>query len=129
MAVSASAIDHLGILVEDLDEAVGFLEVALELEVVTKTEVAAKHLRAAFMQWGPISVELIEVKGGPSVESHPVNHLAIAVADVGQSYDELCAVGAIGEAEPAELAGRTVAFVRLPKVGNALVQLLQKPTA
>ena len=68
-------IDHLGIAVRSLDEAVPYYEKALGLKCEHREEVASQKVRTAFFTVGQVHLELLEPTGPAQrrdvVWSHP----------------------------------------------------------
>ncbi|MBN1132581.1 MAG: methylmalonyl-CoA epimerase [Bacteroidales bacterium] len=83
-------IEHIGIAVENLDEALSFYRDVLGLECYAVEEVADQKVRTAFFRLGDTKIELLEStdpegpvgkfieKKGPGL-----HHIAFAVEDVG----------------------------------------------
>ena len=111
-------IDHIGVIVADLDAAVAtFTPLFGAAPVATKTLTEA-GIRVAEFEAANITVELIEyceagdsfakqVMGAP----YGINHLSFRVDDVGQSITHLAASGvAVMDGFPTQGAHGTVAF-------------------
>jgi methylmalonyl-CoA/ethylmalonyl-CoA epimerase len=129
-------INHLGVVVEDLDAAIeGFRDLlGLPLE---KTEVYSGVLDIAFLPCGDTQVELIR----PRVASDPaaaylrergpgIQHMAFEVEDLEDALAEMRerGVGVLGEAPRAGADGTIIAFLDPRSFGGILVELCQ-PTA
>ncbi len=90
-----SHIEHIGIAVNSLDEAIPYYENMLGLECYAIEEVADQKVKTAFFMVGQTKIELLEStdpegpigkfieKKGPGV-----HHLAFAVDDVNKSLNE-----------------------------------------
>jgi methylmalonyl-CoA/ethylmalonyl-CoA epimerase len=88
-------IEHIGIAVSSLDEAIPYYEKVLGLECYAIEEVADQRVRTAFFRVGDTKIELLEStdpegpigkfieKKGPGV-----HHLAFAMEDVGASLKQ-----------------------------------------
>ncbi|WP_221773331.1 methylmalonyl-CoA epimerase [Ruficoccus amylovorans] len=61
-------IDHLGIAVNSLDEAIPYYENALGLKCEHREEVASQKVRTAFFECGQVHIELLE----PMSEDSPI---------------------------------------------------------
>ena len=132
-----SRVNHLGVIVEDIDAAVaGFRDtLGLPLE---RTEVYAGVLDIAFLPCGDTQVELIQPRSAddPAAaylrEHGPgIQHVAFEVDDIDQALEEMRekGVGVIGEA-PRPGAGDTlIAFLDPRKFGGILVELCQVDAA
>ena len=55
-----AVLDHVGIAVKDLAQALAFYRDALGLDVETPEDVAAQRVRAHFIRAGESSIELLE---------------------------------------------------------------------
>ncbi len=82
-------IDHIGIAVEDLDEAVVFYRDRLGLNLQTIEEIPSRGLKIAFFKIGEVLIELLAPLGEGSEISKfierrgpGVHHLAIATDDM-----------------------------------------------
>ncbi|AEI13832.1 methylmalonyl-CoA epimerase [Flexistipes sinusarabici DSM 4947] len=127
-------IDHIGIAVKSLEEAVRFYE-TLGVSVESYEEVTSQKVKVAFIKLGDSNVELLE----PTSEDSPVakflekkgegiHHLCYEVNDVSESLDIMKKDGMklINE-EPIKGAhGKLVAFVH-PKSANGVLTELSQP--
>ena len=88
-------IDHLGIAVKSLDEAIAYYEKALGLECEKIEEVESQKVRTAFFQVGDTHIELLE----PTSEESPiakflakngegVHHVAFATDDINSQLQD-----------------------------------------
>jgi methylmalonyl-CoA/ethylmalonyl-CoA epimerase len=89
-------IDHVGVLVADLDEARRFVEDTLGLEVDREAELSGLGLRLAFFRCGRAMIELYEVNSPDSpmerlAEGSRVrmDHIAVRVDDIRTTAAEL----------------------------------------
>ncbi len=88
-------IEHIGIAVEDLEEAISYCEDILGLECYAVEEVKDQRVKTAFFKLGDTKIELLEStdpegpvgkfidKKGPGV-----HHIAFAVPDVNKALAE-----------------------------------------
>jgi len=127
-------IDHIGIAVKSLEEAVRFYE-TLGVSVTSYEEVASQKVKVAFIKLGDSNIELLE----PTSEDSPVakfldkkgegiHHLCYEVNDVSESLDIMKKDGMklINE-EPVKGAhNKLVAFVH-PKSANGVLTELSQP--
>ncbi|WP_273264619.1 methylmalonyl-CoA epimerase [Flexistipes sinusarabici] len=127
-------IDHIGIAVKSLEEAVRFYE-TLGVSVESYEEVPSQKVKVAFIKLGDSNVELLE----PTSEDSPVakflekkgegiHHLCYEVNDVSESLHIMKKDGMklINE-EPIKGAhGKLVAFVH-PKSANGVLTELSQP--
>ena len=83
-------IDHLGIAVKSLDEAIPYYENALGLKCEHREEVASQKVRTAFFHCGEVHIELLEPTDPESpiakfLEKNPaggIHHIAFGTDDV-----------------------------------------------
>ena len=94
-------IDHIGIAVNDIDEALEFYRDQLGLEVGGIEEVKEQKVKVAFMQIGESRVELLQSTdpAGPVakfIESRGqgIQHIAISVENIEDTLSMLKAKGA-----------------------------------
>jgi LAO/AO transport system kinase len=129
---SAVSIDHIGIAVSNLDEALAFYRDALGLEIDAPEEVASQRVRAHFIPAGDVGLELLEATAADSPIAKYVakrgpglHHITLRVADIRAMLAQLKAKGVrlIDEA-PREGAHRSqVAFVHPASAHGVLVEL------
>ena len=89
-------VDHIGIAVKNLDEAVNFYETAIGLKAVGFETVEEQKVKVAFLPCGDSELELLEStepdgpiarfieKNGPGIQ-----HIAIRVDDIDKALEEL----------------------------------------
>jgi len=85
-----SAIDHIGIAVVNLDEAIGFYEKALGFKCESIEEVPTQKVKVAFFDVGGVHIELLEPTDPSSpiakfLEKNPkggIHHIAYKTNDV-----------------------------------------------
>src|SRR6266446_4618927 len=83
-------IDHLGIAVRSLDEAVPYYEKALGLKCELREEVPSQKVRTAFFSIGEVHLELLEPTDPESpiakfLEKYPsggIHHFAFGTSDI-----------------------------------------------
>jgi len=132
-----ATLDHIGIAVENLDQALAFYRDALGLELKESEEVASQRVRAHFVPVGPqVSLELLEAtapdspiakfieKRGPGV-----HHITLTVPDIGAAVAALKARGMrlIDETPRPGAGGSTIAFVHPLATHGVLVELREEP--
>jgi methylmalonyl-CoA/ethylmalonyl-CoA epimerase len=125
-------IDHLGIAVPDLDEAVRVYE-ALGFEVEVRHDVPSERVRTAFLPVGESHVELLE----PTDPSSPIakfletrkglHHVCVQVADIHAALRELRERGVqvLDETPRMGAGGCLVAFVHPRSAAGLLLELKQ----
>jgi len=133
--VAARSIHHLGVAVEDLDEAVATYQRLFGAELEHREAVPDQGVEAASVRVGEGRVELLASLG----EDTPVgrflasrgpgmHHVAYEVADVQSELDRLAAAGAelIDERPRSGLFGLQVAFVHPNAVHGVLSELVAR---
>jgi methylmalonyl-CoA/ethylmalonyl-CoA epimerase len=85
-------LEHIGIAVQSLDEAIPFYEKALGLECYAIEEVPDQKVRTAFFRVGETKIELLESTdpGGPigkfiQKKGQGIHHIAFAVEDADEA--------------------------------------------
>lgn len=90
-------LDHIGMLVEDLETTRGFLETVLGFE--ERKNIEREDLRAVFLTSGDVTIELFWLRdeaeraaqlGGAE---RRLDHLALSVADLAAAVEELADAG------------------------------------
>lgn len=94
--MNISHIEHIGIAVNSLEEAIPYYENMLGLKCYAIEEVAEQKVKTAFFQVGDTKIELLESTSpdGPvgkfiEKKGQGVHHLAFAVDNVNNSLNEL----------------------------------------
>jgi len=94
--MNISHIEHIGIAVNSLDEAIPYYEKMLGMKCYAVEEVKDQKVKTAFFQVGETKIELLESTDpqGPigrflEKKGQGVHHLAFAVDDVNKSLTEL----------------------------------------
>jgi methylmalonyl-CoA epimerase len=130
-------IDHLGIAVRSLDEALKFYEDQLGLGVALRETVAVEKVHVAMLPLGATKgeprIELLEAATphsaiGRFVEKRGggLHHVALRVPDLAATVERLRASGARILNEPREGAGgHLYAFVHPSSTGGVLLELIQ----
>ncbi len=132
-------IDHLGIAVPSLDQAVPYYEKALGLKCEHREEVASQKVRTAFFRVGEVHLELLEPTSPDSpiakfLEKNPsggIHHVAFGSSDVAGQLAQASGAGVrlINE-NPVEGAGcKLVAFLHPKSTFGVLTELcMPKPS-
>lgn len=130
---SGTTIDHLGIAVKSLNEAIPLYE-AFGLEVVMRETVATEKVHVAMLPAGDSRIELLE----PAAEDSPISkfiekrggglhHIALRVPDLLAVVERLRASGAKLLNEPRTGAGgHLYVFVHPSSTGGVLLELVQE---
>ncbi len=130
-----ATIDHIGVAVQALDEALAFYRDALGLDVQAPEEVASQRVRAHFMPAGEAAIELLEATSEDSPIAKFVgrrgpglHHVALRVDDIAAALAELKARGVrlIDEVARPGAHGALVAFIHPSSTHGVLVELTQR---
>ena len=130
-----ATLDHIGIAVGDLSQALAFYRDALGLEVEPPEEVASQRVRAHFVPVGEATLELLEPTAPDSpiakfVEKRGpgVHHVTLRVDDIREALARLKARGIrlIDESPRAGAEGALIAFVHPASTHGVLVELKQR---
>lgn len=126
-------INHVAIVVGDIEQALGFWRDGLGLELDHLEDVPSQKAQVAFLPVGDSEVELVK----PTSEDNGaakflaergggMHHLCFEVDDIAAKLAELKAKGVrlINET-PLELPGRKMAFVHPKSTGGVLVELYE----
>ncbi len=131
----STIIQHLGVAVGSIDEALVFWRDALGLELKEVEVVEDQGVRVAMLPIGESRIELLEATG----EETPVgrflakrgagmHHLCIEVADIHAKLEELKSHGVrlIDEHPRIGAGGALVAFIHPASTGGVLIELTQQ---
>ncbi len=126
-------IDHLGIAVRSLDEALAFYSDQLGMAVSMRETVAAEQVNVAMLPAGGPRIELLEPLQADSVigkflEKHGpgMHHVAMKVSNLTETVARLQAGGARLMNEPRRGAGgHLYVFVHPASAGGVLLELIQ----
>lgn len=134
-----SHIEHVGIAVTSLDEAIPFYERLLNTKCYKIEEVEDQHVRTAFLKIGEVKIELLEATSEESAIAKyiaknggrgGIQHIAFAVEDGLQAaLDEIQANGdrVIDKAPRGGADGLHIAFLHPKSTHGALVELCENP--
>ena len=129
----ATKINHIGIAVTDMDEALKFWRDAMGINVHHTEEVASQKVKVAFLPVGESEVELLKPTADDTgvakfiaEKGGGIHHLCIEVDDILGKLAELKTKGVrlINE-EPMVLPGRKMAFVHPKATGGVLLELYE----
>jgi methylmalonyl-CoA epimerase len=131
---NGSRIDHLGIAVRSLDEALKFYRDQLGLEVSAHETVEHEKVNVAMLPLGEPRIELLEPVVADSVigkflekRGEGLHHVAIRVPDLGAAVERLKTSGARLLNDPRVGAGgHLYVFVHPSSTGGVLVELIQE---
>ena len=129
-----SHIEHIGIAVKSLEEAIPFWEKQLGLKCYNIEEVKEQKVRTAFFQIGQSKIELLESTDpeGPigkfiEKKGEGIHHLAIAVKNIQDNLDELNQKGIqlIDKTPRKGAEGLSIAFVHPKATHGVLLELCE----
>jgi methylmalonyl-CoA/ethylmalonyl-CoA epimerase len=129
-------INHIAIVVEEIDSALSFWRDVLGLEVDEVEEVPEQEARVAFLPSGEGKIELVEPttsdsgiarylkKRGPGM-----HHLCIEIDDIESMLKQLNAHGVrlINQTPQIGADGRKYAFIHPESTNGVLLELFQRP--
>jgi GTPase len=127
-----ASLDHVGIAVSNLDEALAFYRDAAGLEIGAPEEVASQGVRAHFIPAGEAALELLEATADDSPIAKYVakrgpglHHITLRIADIRTTLAQLKAKGVrlIDEVPREGAHGSLVAFVHPASAHGVLVEL------
>ncbi len=135
--MNISHIEHLGIAVKSLEEAIPYYENILGFKCYSIEEVADQKVRTAFFKVGQTKIELLEPTCDESTiakfiekRGEGIHHLAFAVADgVANALTEVEAKGVrLIDKEPRKGAeGLNIAFLHPKSTCSVLTELCEDP--
>ena len=129
-------LDHVAIVVKDLDEAIALYTQTLGFSLVYREIVADQSVEAVGLRTGDAVIELLRplsddsplarYRGEAATKLH---HTAYRVADIRAELARLKAAGVrlIDEAPRRGAHGNTVAFLHPKSTGGVLIELCQPP--
>lgn len=136
-ADAATRVDHLGIAVRSLDQALAFYQDQLGLRVSLRENVAVEDVNVAMLPLGSSGgdprIELIEAAALDSVigkfiekRGEGLHHVALRVPDLAATVERLRSSGARILNEPrAGAGGHLYVFVHPSSTGGVLLELIQ----
>ena len=128
-------IEHLGIAVANLDEAISFYERVLGLTCYRVEEVADQKVKTAFFQIGQTKLELLEstTPDGPigkfiEKKGQGLHHIAFAVKNIENQLEDAASKGVqLIDKEPRKGAEElSIAFLHPKSTHGTLIELCEK---
>jgi methylmalonyl-CoA epimerase len=127
-------IDHLGIAVRSVDEALKFYRDQLGMTVALRETVEREKVNVAMLPAGEPRIELLEPTEADSVigkfldkRGEGLHHVAVKVPDLQVAVEKLRASGARLLNEPrAGAGGHLYVFVHPSSTGGVLLELIQE---
>jgi methylmalonyl-CoA/ethylmalonyl-CoA epimerase len=129
-------IEHIGIAVKNLDEAIKLYENVYGLKCYSVEEVADQKVKTAFFMVGQTKIELLESTDpeGPigkfiEKKGEGIHHLAFAVSGLADVLGETAAKGVqlIDKAPRKGAEGLSIAFLHPKSTFGVLTELCEKP--
>ena len=130
-----TGLDHIGIAVKNLDDALEIYERILDLEVEKIRVFEEQKVKMAFLLAGETRIELLEPtdKEGPVARfiekrGEGVHHLAFTVADIEASLQKIKdkGISVVDEKPRIGAEGFKIAFLHPKSMKNVLVELCEK---
>lgn len=130
-----TVVDHIGIAVKSIDEALGFWEGTLGIKCTGVEEVEEQKVKTAFLPIGDTEVELLEATSDESPvakfiekKGEGIHHLAIRVENLEAALAELKEKGVrlIDETPRYGAGGARIAFVHPKATGGILLELSER---
>ena len=134
-----SHIEHVGIAVASLEQAIPFYEKLLNTKCYKIEEVADQHVKTAFLKVGETKIELLEATSDESAIAKfiakngghgGIQHMAFAVEDgLANALNELQEKGerVIDKTPRKGADGLNIAFVHSKSTCGALIELCENP--
>lgn len=130
-------IEHIGIAVKSLEEAIPFWEKQLGMKCYSIEEVAEQKVRTAFFKIGQSKIELLESTDpeGPigkfiEKKGEGVHHVAFATEGLQSNLDELAGKGVqlIDKTPRKGAEGLNIAFLHPKATAGVLMELCEDPS-
>ena len=134
--MNLSHIEHIGIAVKSLDEAIPFWEKQLGMKCYSIEEVKEQKVRTAFFKIGNSKIELLESTDpeGPigkfiEKKGEGIHHMAFATEGLQANLDELAGKGVqlIDKAPRKGAEGLNIAFLHPKATAGVLLELCEDP--
>jgi methylmalonyl-CoA/ethylmalonyl-CoA epimerase len=130
-----TVVDHIGIAVKSIDEALAFWQSALGVKCTGVEEVEEQKVKTAFLPIGDTEVELLEATSEESPvakfiekKGEGIHHLAIRVENLEAALAELKEKGIrlIDETPRYGAGGAKIAFVHPKSTGGILLEISER---
>lgn len=131
-----TVVDHIGIAVKSIEDALAFWESSLGIKCTGIEEVAEQRVKTAFLPLGDTEVELLEATSDDSPvakfiekKGEGIHHLAIRVENLEEALEKMKALGLrmIDEKPRYGAGGARIAFVHPRTAGGVLLELSERP--
>jgi methylmalonyl-CoA epimerase len=133
--MKTTVIDHIGVAVKSIDEALGFWETALGVKCTGRETVDDQKVTTAFLPIKESEIELLEATSEESPiakfiekRGEGIHHLALRVDDLAGCLAELREKGVrlIDETPRKGAGGAMIAFIHPKATGGILLELSQR---
>ena len=129
-------IDHIGIVVHSIEEALQVYEEALGIELTDVEEVPEQAVKVAFLPVGESEIELVEPLTASSgvarfleKRGEGIHHICLEVEDIEAALQDLAARGVrLIDQQPRQGTHGRVAFLHPKSTHGVLVELIEKGT-
>ncbi|MBK8316423.1 MAG: methylmalonyl-CoA epimerase [Acidobacteria bacterium] len=137
MSSKVSKIQHLGVAVSSIEDALNFWREGMGLELGAVEVVEDQGVKVALLPIGESRIELLEPTGDETPvgkfiakRGQGIHHICVEVDDVAAKLEELKTRGVrlIDEQPRVGAAGALVAFIHPANTGGVLIELTQKGT-
>jgi methylmalonyl-CoA/ethylmalonyl-CoA epimerase len=127
-------IDHIGVAVEDLDEAISLYRDSLGMALQHRERIEQFGVEAALLEIGDGHVELLQPAGNDSTVAEflerrgpGMHHVAYRTDDIDSALESVRAAGLelIDEHPRPGILGTRVAFVHPKSAGGVLIELVE----
>jgi methylmalonyl-CoA/ethylmalonyl-CoA epimerase len=132
--IGVTKIDHISIVVDDVDRALGFYVDLLGLSVVKIEESSLHNVKAAFLRAGDVMVEIIEPLGPGAIQKFlekrgpGFHHLCFEVPDLETGLATMSDAGVrvIDERPKPGVEGGRISFLHPKSTHGAMIELCDK---
>jgi methylmalonyl-CoA epimerase len=126
-------IDHLGIVVRDMQQALAVYETALDLPLKEVVEVPDQKVIVAFLPLGESNIELVQPTSDDTgiakyleKRGEGIHHICIEVEDIEAALSRLCDHGVqLIDQQPRQGAHGRVAFIHPKGAHGVLLELIE----
>lgn len=128
-------VDHIGIAVKSIEDALPFYTEVLGLEIQGVEEVESEKVKVAFIKAGNIKLELLEPLSEESAiakhiekRGEGIHHIAFGVGSIQERIEEMKQKGIVMLQDEAKVGagGALVAFMHPKSTGRVLFEMCEK---
>lgn len=134
MQIQIGKVDHIGIAVENLDDALKLYQTTLGLTLTGIEDIPDQKVKTAFLELSEINIELIvptdnesPIQKFISKRGYGIHHIALEVEDINSALQELQRQGIkLIDKEPRIGAhNKKIAFIHPGDTGGVLIELCE----